>query len=408
MISPKTIHYKMSDQTLIFDSEPKIQEFENDFKTLIKKTSIGENIVSKSYTVNDKIDSIIESKNQAIGFFSGAGGLDIGAQLAGVKVISSLDFDKDSISTIKANNYFSHSTHFLKSIQDVKAKDYSEIIKRNKPEKMILIGGPPCQPFSKAGYWVTHQNRLGSEDPRNMIGHYLRVIEELKPDGFLLENVESLLHPKNANAVSDLKEAIDKIGYKFIVYRSDALDFGVPQKRKRVFFIASKKDIKGEPVKTHGDKMEIVLNSHLLPHECVIDWIGKFNIDKYFEPEELTIGKTYDEHLKQIPPGQNYFALTERSNHPNPQFKANTRFWNFLLKLHPNLPSWTIAAQPGPWVGPFHWNNRRLRIPEISAIQTFPEDYSFVGTRRSVQKQIGNAVPPLLGKGIVEHLINSI
>lgn len=183
------------------------------------------------------------------------------------------------------------------------------------------------------------------------------------------------------------------MGYKFIVYRADALDFGVPQKRKRIFFIASKKGIVGEPIKTHGDELEILVNKNLLPHERVIDWIGKFDSDKYFEEEELTTGKTYDEELKQIPPGQNYFALTERSGHPNPKFEANKRFWNFLLKLHPNQPSWTIAAQPGPWVGPFHWNNRRLRVPESAAIQTFPEDYHFVGTRRSIQKQIGNAVP---------------
>lgn len=180
------------------------------------------------------------------------------------------------------------------------------------------------------------------------------------------------------------------------------------KKRKRVFFIASKKKILGEPIKTHGDEIEVLSNINLLPHERVIDWIGKFDENRYFEKEELTTGKTYDSELKQIPPGQNYFALTERSSHPNPRFEANKRFWNFLLKLHPNKPSWTLAAQPGPWVGPFHWNNRRLRVPEISAIQTFPEDYIFVGTRRSIQKQIGNAVPCLLGKSIVKHLISNI
>jgi len=388
--------------------EPQIRLFEEEFKISTKKEFIGIDFNQRGYTVNDKVDLIIDSKIQTIGFFSGAGGLDIGSQLAGAKVISSLDFDRDSVATMKANKYFAHSAHFHKDITEMYAKDYNKIIKANNPEKLILVGGPPCQPFSKAGYWVTHKNRLGSEDPRNMIGQYLRIVEELQPDGFLLENVESLLHPKNAQAVIDLKEAIDKLGYKFIVYRADALDFGVPQKRKRVFFIASRKGIVGEPIKTHGDELEILVNKNLLPHERVIDWIGKFDSDKYFEAEELTTGKTYDEELKQIPPGQNYFALTERSGHPNPKFEANKRFWNFLLKLHPNQPSWTIAAQPGPWVGPFHWNNRRLRVPESAAIQTFPEDYHFVGTRRSIQKQIGNAVPSLLGKAIVKHLISNI
>lgn len=402
------LQYKFPKESLLLVEEPQLRLFENDFKIYQKKEFIGIQYNHRGYTVNDKIDEILDSKIQTIGFFSGAGGLDIGSQLAGAKVISSLDFDRDSVATMKSNKYFAHSKHFHKDIKEMYASDYAKIIKDNNPEKLILVGGPPCQPFSKAGYWVTHKNRLGSEDPRNMIGQYLRIVEELKPDGFLLENVESLLHPKNANAVSDLTEAIDKLGYKFIIYRANAQDFGVPQKRKRVFFIASRKEIIGIPIKTHGDEIERIVNSSLLPYENVIDWIGKFDIDKYFEPEELTTGKTYDEELKQIPPGQNYFALSERSGHPNPKFLANKRFWNFLLKLHPNKPSWTIAAQPGPWVGPFHWNNRRLRVPESAAIQTFPEDYHFVGTRRSVQKQIGNAVPALLGKAMVNHLISNI
>ena len=72
------------------------------------------------------------------------------------------------------------------------------------------------------------------------------------------------------------------------------------------------------------------------------------------------------------------------------------------------MPSWTIAAQPGPWVGPFHWTNRRLRVPEISALQTFPEDYIFIGSRRSIQRQIGNAVPSLLAKEMVNFLIKQV
>jgi DNA (cytosine-5)-methyltransferase 1 len=408
MTNAKTVKYRLPKESLTLVQEPQLKLFEDEFQKSIKKDFIGIDYNHRGYSVNDKLETIVQSKIQTIGFFSGAGGLDIGSQLAGAKVISSLDFDRDSVATMKANKYFAHTTHFHKDIKEVFAKDYSQILKSQNPDKLILVGGPPCQPFSKAGYWVTHKNRLGSEDPRNMIGQYLRIVEEIQPDGFLLENVESLLHPKNFQAVSDLEEAIDRLGYKFIVYRANALDFGVPQKRKRVFFIASRKNILFEPLKTHGNANDILVNNNLLPYERVIDWIGKYDSDEYFESEELTIGKTYDDELKQIPPGQNYFALTERSGHPNPKFEANKRFWNFLLKLHPNQPSWTIAAQPGPWVGPFHWNNRRLRVPESAAIQTFPEDYRFVGTRRSIQKQIGNAVPSLLGKAMVEHLIKNI
>lgn len=363
---------------------------------------------NRGYTVNNKIKQISTSKLNAISFFSGAGGLDIGAQLAGVKIISSLDSDKDSIETMRSNKYFRHAEHLLKDIKEVKGIDYKKIIKANNPEKLVIVGGPPCQPFSKAGYWVTNNNRKANNDPRNMINNYLRVIYEIKPDGFLLENVESILHPTNRIAVEQLTEAIKTMGYHLNVINSNALDYGVPQKRKRIFFIASKKKIKGAPLKTNGSQGDIILDSTLKPYENSIDWIAKFDISSFYEKEELTIGKTYSNELMAVPPGMNYLALTEKLNHPNPKFIANKRFWNFLLKLHPIQPSWTISAQPGPWVGPFHWTGRRLRTPEIAALQTFPEDYKFAGTRRSVQKQIGNAVPCLLGKSMIEHLIANI
>lgn len=366
------------------------------------------NINPRGYKVNQTNEFLNKGGVKTISFFSGAGGLDIGAQLSGAPVLSSSDFDKDSVSTLKANRYFNNTQHIHRDIKDMTGKDYEKILKEINPDKLILIGGPPCQPFSKAGYWVTHKNRLGSDDPRNMIGQYLRLIKELKPNGFLLENVESLLHPKNKDAVNNLEEMIDLLGYQFIKYRADSSNFGVPQKRKRVFFIASKKKFNGSPIITNSDVTNDLFGAQYLPIERVVDWIAKFDKPEFFEKEELTITKTYSKELQEIPPGENYFALTERDNYPLPKFEANKRFWSFLLKLHPLRPSWTISAQPGPWVGPFHWNNRRLRVPEIAAIQTFPDDYVFVGSRRSVQKQIGNAVPVLLGKSMAEFLISKI
>ena len=362
----------------------------------------------RGYKVNEKEHEVFDSKNQAIGFFSGAGGLDIGAQLAGVKIISSMDFDKDSISTLKANSYFDHAEHLKADISKLNPSHYHNVLKANNPEKLILVGGPPCQPFSKAGYWVTHKNRLGEDDPRNMIGQYLRMVSDIRPDGFLLENVESILHPKNLPAAKALEESIDKLGYYCTTYKANAIDFGVPQKRKRVFFLASRKKIKGDPIKTHGSPSDLKISTHLKPYERVLDWIAKFDNEKFFEKEELTVGKTYEHELSEVPPGKNYIALTEHAGYHDPKFVAHKRFWSFLLKLHPDMPSWTIAAQPGPWVGPFHWTNRRLRVPEISALQTFPEDYIFIGSRRSIQRQIGNAVPCILAKEMVNFLIEQV
>lgn len=355
-------------------------------------------VSDKNYFINKK--KITYTNVKAISLFSGAGGLDIGSHLAGVDVISCLDFDKDSVATLQSNKILSKGNIYCDDIRTFNIKDYNQLIKKNKSDKLILLGGPPCQPFSKAGYWVTHEKRLGIKDPRNMINEYLEVINQLQPDGFILENVESLLHPKNKRMVDEIEEFIYKNNYKYIRYNADASHFGVPQKRKRVFFIVSKKNIKGEPIATNQKNNKSI--------ERVIDWIYKFDCKSYEEPNEKINGKTYEDELRQIPPGKNYFALTTRDGHPNPKFEANKRFWSFLLKLDPFLPSWTIPAQPGPWVGPLHWGNRRLRVPEIAAIQTFPQDYVFSGSRRSIQNQIGNAVPPLLGKAIIQFLIKNI
>lgn len=396
--------YKLSVKELNKIHMPQLYDFEKDFK-VDKDGNVLIPYQHKGYTCNDEesISKIKNSEIHAISFFSGAGGLDIGAQLSGVKVIASLDLYEDSVCTLNSNRYFEHTKHFLKDISEVTANDFKEILKENHTKKLILIGGPPCQPFSKAGYWVTNEKRKGNEDPRNMIGQYLRMVSELKPDGFILENVESILHPSNRPAVESIEEAMDALGYNFVMLNVNAADYGIPQKRKRVFFLASKKEIKDDLKKTHGSEKEIKENPQLLPYERVIDWIAIYDNEKYFNDSMKTEGK-YSEEVRAVPPGKNYIALSEKAGYPEPKFIAGKRYWSFLLKLHPGLPSWTIIASPGHWEGPLHWNNRRLSIKEAAAIQTFPEDYVFEGSIRSQRKQIGNAVPPLLGKQIVESL----
>jgi len=372
------------------------------FETLGVKEHNGEfNIkyVDKNYSCMPYLEAALNSKVHGLSFFSGGGGLDIGAQMAGIKVLTSLDFEKDAIETLKMNPFFAHTNHRLDDIRNVKATDFTDVIKRNNPEKLVLLGGPPCQPFSKAGYWKTLPQRLGPDDPRNMIGAYLHIIDEIRPDGFILENVESILHPHNIQAVYDLEEALDKMNYHFKLIKANACDYGVPQKRKRVFFIASRKKIDIDPDVTNFQNPK----ENQKGYERVIDWIGRFDSEAYASEFDSTEGLHHDA-LIQVPPGGNYISLSERRGHIPELFKAGTRYWTFLLKLHPYLPSWTIIAQPGHWEGPFHWNNRRLRNCELAAIQTFPIDYKFYGSLRSVHKQIGNAVPCLLAKSMCNYL----
>ncbi len=113
---------------------------------------------------------------------------------------------------------------------------------------------------------------------------------------------------------------------------------------------------------------------------------------------------TYAWELRQVPPGENYLYFTAKRGHAEPRFRWRSRYWSFLLKLHPDRPSPTIQGQPGPWVGPFHWEDRRLRVAELKRLMTFPDEYVVCGNRRQQQLQLGNAVPPLLARRVAERV----
>jgi DNA (cytosine-5)-methyltransferase 1 len=112
--------------------------------------------------------------------------------------------------------------------------------------------------------------------------------------------------------------------------------------------------------------------------------------------------------LPSIPEGKNYLHHTDRGE-GLPLFGWRRRYWSFLLKLAKNLPSWTIAAQPGPAIGPFHWRNRRLSMRELCGLQTFPQGFEVLGNRSAYQRQLGNAVPSalaeLLGRCVIQQLL---
>lgn len=335
---------------------------------------------------------------KCISLFSGAGGLDVGAEQAGAEIVACVENDHDSAETLRLNSRSTSKLIIEKSIVDVSFGNFRGI------SPLIVIGGPPCQPFSKNGYWVKNENRLIGRDPRNMLSEFLRAVYESQPDGFLFENVDSLLHPTNKETLNSFLSDAAELGYFCTLHRANSADYGVPQKRKRVFVFGIKNGVGPlpTPCPTHSAHSEV---DGLKPYEGVGRFIAGFDTPRFFEPNEIANEGTYYQELVAVPPGKNYIALSSLENYRGRTFRSGGRFWNFLQKLHPDLPSITIAAQPGPWVGPFHWNNRRLRVPEIAAIQTFPKNYRFHGNRRSVHKQIGNAVPCLLGEAMVRHLL---
>jgi DNA (cytosine-5)-methyltransferase 1 len=215
-----------------------------------------------------------------------------------------------------------------------------------------------------------------------------------------MENVFGLAYQNQSAAFFNrLRDGISKLGYSLSHEIMNAADYGVPQNRQRLFLIGARdgRQLVHPPATHWGEHERRVRPAHahrLLPHVTSGQTLA--GLDTTAEPGE-EIGGRFGHLLPEIPPGENYLHFTAERGHPKPLFKWRSRYWTFLLKLDPKRPSSTIQGQPGPYVGPFHWGNRRLRVPELKRLQGFPDDFEFTGSRGAIQLQVGNSVPPPLG-----------
>lgn len=345
-------------------------------------------------------------KPKVISLYSGAGGLDIGLKQAGFDVRVALDFDHDSCETLRVN--FKDTAVIEGDITQVTTAEILEKGGMKKGDVDLLVGGPPCQPFSKSAFW---NGSKGLKDPRAITLHeYIRVLKEAKPRAFLLENVFGLMYKNNSDAFSLLQEGFKELGYDITYKVINTAQYGIPQIRQRLIILGAQDGRLEFPQITHKDPTkedDELFDSRLPDYVTAREAFDGLEYDSEVAPELQVNGK-WGHLLKDIPPGDNYLFYTEKKGHPNPLFEWRSRYWTFLLKLSPNKPSWTIQAQPGPYVGPFHWDNRRLTLSERKRIQTFPDSYKFTGSRMSVQKQIGNAVPSRLGKVLGSAILKQI
>ncbi|MBI2439380.1 MAG: DNA cytosine methyltransferase [Candidatus Moranbacteria bacterium] len=340
-----------------------------------------------------------------ISLYSGAGGLDVGLEQAGFDVRVALDFDHDSCETLRTN--FKHSAVIEGDVTKITSQEILKNGGLKKGEVDLLVGGPPCQPFSKSAFW---NGSKGLKDPRAVTLHeYIRILKDSKPKAFILENVFGLAYKNNQDAFTLLREGFKQLGYEINWQVINTASYGIPQIRQRLIILGSRIGRIEFPLPTHHDPAEEGEKNTLFKNELPCYVTAKEAFKGLKEeggevPTELKVGGKWGHLLAEIPPGDNYLYYTEKRGHKNPLFGWRSRYWSFLLKLSPNKPSWTIQAQPGPYVGPFHWDNRRLTLGERKRIQTFPDNYIFVGKKGSVQKQIGNAVPCLLGKVLGEAI----
>lgn len=333
-----------------------------------------------------------------ISLFTGAGGLDLGFEAAGFETAVAVEIDPEAVETVRHNREW---PVLDRDIHTVSSKELLSTASLKEGEADALIGGPPCQPFSKSGYWVSGDT-LRLEDPRaGTLGAYLRVLRDTLPQCFLLENVPGLIYRNKNEGLELIQRTIAKINrdrstkYSITVAKLNAADYGVPQMRERVFVIGDRDGREFKfPAPTHMEAQEGLLPIGLKSYATTWDAIGDLEQD---EDSELRIRGKWADLLPSIPEGENYLWHTERGGGLR-LFGWRRRYWSFLLKLAKSLPSWTIQAQPGPAIGPFHWKNRRLSSRELCRLQTMPDDFVVLGSLSSVQRQVGNAVPSALAE----------
>lgn len=355
----------------------------------------------------------MSEKFTCVDLFSGAGGLSRGFLDAGYEVVLGVDFDDAALQTFKAN-------HGKAEAMKLDLFDHSNIDKiveyldlRNI-KLDVLIGGPPCQGFSIAG-------PRDMNDKRNSL--YLAMVklaDRLKPQAIVLENVPGMIQTNNGIGAKRIVQDFAEIGYKMTPKLLYAPDYGVPQIRKRVFFVGLRdSDTKFEfPVATHDknhyvtcadaiddlpslqtDAGEIIYGENIQEYKTPArtEYQAKMrkNSDKvYNHIGSIPIEKT-KKMISLVPEGKNYKALPE-------EYRGMYKYHEALTRYHSQKPSLTINTGHRSH---FHYKYNRIpTVRESARLQSFPDDFIFYGNKSQQYKQVGNAVPPMLGQVVAIKL----
>lgn len=315
---------------------------------------------------------------RVLGLFSGAGGLDIGFHDAGFNVVESNELEPKFAATLERNSL---AGGYLDGT-NVVCCDIREYVPQVENIDFI-IGGPPCQTFSAAGARAAGVN--GTDDERgNLFVEYARILDQLKPRGFLFENVYRIVGAQGGAAWKRVQEAFESVGYTLHWRILDAADYGAPQFRERLIIVGLRDGAFLFPVPTHGPDSATGRPYYTATQALV----GLPEVDA------RPLGGRHGHLLAAIPPGLNYSFYTEKLGHPHPRFAWRSKFSDYLYKADPETPVRTIKAQGGQYTGPFHWNSRPFTGAEFKRLQTFPDAYEIIGGKQRVVQQLGNSVPP--------------
>ena len=348
------------------------------------------------------------SKFTVIDLFSGAGGLSKGFLDAGYDVVLGIDFDDSALKTFEKNH---GSAQALKL--DLFNLENIELIveKFNKKHKTldVLVGGPPCQGFSLAG-------KREEDDKRNTLYKAMvKLADRMRPRAVVIENVPGMLTLYNGAGKERIFKDFERLGYKMSVKVLYAPDYGVPQIRKRAFFVGlldskyefefPKPILSSEEYITCEDAigdlpaLDGIYGDEIQEYECSPKTQYQAEMRKKSSKLYNNIGTIHSEKtvkmISLVPEGKNYKSLPE-------EYRGLYKYNEALTRYHSKKPSLTINTGHRSH---FHYKYNRIpTVRESARLQSFPDDFIFYGNKSEQYKQVGNAVPPKLGFAIAEQL----
>jgi len=386
--------------------------------------------------------SFSNKKITFIDLFCGAGGFSKGLEMAGLKCVAALDNNKACIETHKYN--FPASAVIQSSITDLSPEEFYK--KTNVKKTDLIVGGPPCPTFSTIGGPKINSlnNKNIFKDKRNFLFQdFFKYIAFYKPEAFLMENVPNFMTKYNGEIYNQTLKFISDLGYVISnkeVKVLNAVNYGVPQNRKRMFLFGHKKKYKfSYPEITHFEQKQnlfennykkyITVKSAISDLPKITDnWrIGKCEYSKSNDIDEYqrlmrknNINNTVSNnicrstndrakkvfiHMKQ---GSKYMDLPKNIRNILP-FREDI-FHDRLKRLDNSKPSWTVIAHIGMdgymYIHPEE--NRTLSVREAARLQSFPDDFVFVGTQNNTYHMVGNAVPPLISEALGKSIIKCL
>jgi len=371
-------------------------------------------------------------KPLAVDLFSGCGGISCGLKLAGFQIIAGVDVEPKYINSFAHN--FPEAKALTTDLSITSGKEFMNSLGLIEGELDLLAGGPPCQGFSKN---VPRKNRILESSNNQLIKTFLDYAEALQPKMVLMENVAEMKNGFDQTYTEEVIFRLEKAGYTVTSVVLNAADYGVPQRRRRAFFLANRLGVKFDlppvthyPIKKESDAQIQLLTpiSHISVWDAIGDLPSVANGEKAekvkYASEPLNDFQKWArtdstfvinhsarnlkdlqfQRLASLQPGQGLKDLPKKLQVKGGYSGAYGRLTKEMIA--PTITRWVFHPGSGRWGHPV--DVRTLTIREAARIQGFPDVFQFIGSFTQQAGQLGNAVPPLLAYRVISHMLNQL